>query len=189
MAVSPLDEAVGGHLADLGEGAEPGEGGVTLEIDIVEQALKNIPGSKPQSQFVGMTKNQGGKVELTSTDLRKEQRVAGRKKRDPFPDWASVLREAATNADVTRVCLDRRRLQALLKAVDDASGRADQEAVVYIEVGGDTDAVLLRAENRVTGQRVVGMMSPMQTRGKWLRPSAWERRVLGRGPKKKRSEE
>ena len=184
LAVSPINPDMV-SFPDVGDQADPGEDGVSLDPITVEQALKNIPRGKPEIALAAMTRNSKGKVELTTTDLRQEQRVAGQRKREPFPDWKSTLRSAAAKATQTRICLDRKRLAALLKTLDEASGSRDQEAVVYLELGGETDAIILRAENRMTGQRVVGMMTPMNTRGRWLRPTPWERGVLGRDAKRK----
>jgi len=183
ISISPVDQKLTSFPA-VGGFSEPGEDGVTLDPETVDQVLRNLPKGRPEMCLAAMTQNSKGQVELTTTDLRQTQRVVGQRRRERFPEWKSVLREAAGKARKTRICLDRKKLMSLLATIDTACGRG-ADSVVYLELGEEGDAVLLRAENRMTGQRIVAMMSPINTRGRWLRPSRWERRVLGRDAKRK----
>ncbi len=187
LAVEPVNrERV--PFPDLGEEADPGQGGLSLPPDIVQKAIRNLPkSSRPEMQYALMTRIRDGKAELATTDLNEEQRIAGRVRRERFPHWQGILASAAANT-TSRVCVDRRRLAALLRTLDDACGSKEPDAPVFIEIGGEKDAIIIRSVNRMTGQRVVGMLAPLATGGRWLKLSIWERLVLGRKLRKKEDE-
>lgn len=183
IAVEPVNEDRV-TFPDVGQGVALGENGVSLDPDTVRKAIRNLPKrSRQETQFAALTRNDN-RVELTTTDLNQEQRVSGRPRRERFPQWEGILQKAAGRT-TTRVCIDRRRLAMLLRTLDAASGKREVDAPVFLEVGGEEDAILMRTVNRSTGQRVIAMLAPLNVSGRWLLPSKWERKVLDRGPKKK----
>ncbi len=176
VAVSPVREK-DAHFP-IEEHASPPSGGTCVDLDIVVQATKNLPRDRrPITQFAALTRCDD-QVEFTTTDLRKTQRVGAAPVRDLFPNWRKALAHALRRAKKTRICVDRKRLQALLKTLDAAAGEGDVDSPVFIEVGEEKDALVLRAESPNTGQRIVAMLTPLDTKGEWLKRNKWERRIL-----------
>jgi hypothetical protein len=184
MAVEPTDRAVT-PFPEMGAEADPGDGGVSLDLDIVDQAIKNLPKAHHGLQYALMTRSDS-RVELTATDMKTEKRIAGIPRRHKFPDWKSLFRKAAVKTRKARICLDRNMLADLLRTIDAACGGKGSDPEVYLEVGDQLDSVILRAENRSTGQRIVAALAPLNNRGQWMVANRWERDVLGRQIKEKR---
>ena len=186
MAVEPVDPNRV-HFPDVGEVAEP-VGGVTVPAEIVAQATKNLPADKRSSlQHVAMTRCDDRKVEFTSTDMTKEQRVAGAPMRDKYPSWRDVLRKAKSEARSGSVCLNRGDLRQMLDALEKSCPDPGGESPVFIEFGGEHDGIIMRSANYETGQHAVGFVMPLDTGGKWLKLSAWERRIFLAGAKRRKS--
>jgi len=179
LAVEPVDaERV--RMPDVGERVTVGEQGITLPLEIAEQALKNLPAEKkrPAMQYAIMTDRPDGKAELTTVDMSKEQRVASEPKRDRFPLWRNLLRKAFGKAKVTQVCVNRQTLLGLLKVMEQACPDPTGDNAVFINIGGETDQMVLRSINYATNQRAVAMVSPLNTHGEWLEESSWEQSIL-----------
>lgn len=177
LAVEPAN-AGQVHFPDVGGDASIGPEGVNVPSDIVHRVRRNIPRDKRVSlQHCAMTRNDE-KVEFTTTDQRKEQRVACSPVQGEYPRWKSVLRKARQKADRGRICVNRRALRSLLEAMDAACPDKAGDHAIFIEVGGERDSLVLRAVNHETGQHAVGMVSPLDTGGRWLKPSKWEQGVL-----------
>ncbi len=173
IAVSPVDAESSHFPLDLH--VEPPSGGVCVELDIVEQAIKNLPkDSRPHTQYAAMTRCDDAEVEFATTNLRKTQKVASAPLRDRFPDWRGSIAGARGMARVGRVCLDRRRLISLLRTLEAAAG---EEEAVFIEIGDENDAILIRTQNPETKQRIVARMQPLDTRGGWLKRNKWEKGI------------
>lgn len=184
IAVEPVSEEI--KFPDVGADATPGEKGVNVMPETVELVIRNLPkGKRPEMMFAVLTKNDDGQVELTSTDMQHTLRTQGHVQRASFPEWQGVLQTAAAKGK-TRICVDRRTLAGLLSTIDEACGGSkDGNPVVFLEVGGEHDPMLVRAVSPLTGQRIVGVSMPIDTHGRWLSLSRWERRVLGRRLKPK----
>lgn len=178
MAVSPVD-AKRVHFPDVGEQATPGPNGVSIPLDLLDRAIKNLPKDKRVSlQNVAMTKNRDPrKVELTCTDMRHEQRVAGQPKSEPFPLWKQVMRRVRGTGGV-KICLNRKDLIQLLTALEAAAPDKGGENPVYIEINPSCVGMVLRCVNRETGQRAVGAITAYNTGGQWLPTDEWEKDVF-----------
>jgi len=157
-----------------------------VPLDLVDKAIKNLPKDKRASlQNVAMTVNRDSrKVELTTTDLRHEQRVAGYPKNEPFPDWKGVLRKIRGEGEPSRLCLNRKDLMDLLSAMDEACPDKGGENPIYLEIHPEGRGLLLRCNNRETGQRAVGGVTAYKIGDHWLPMDPWERRVFQRKIKK-----
>ena len=178
MAVSPVNED-NVHFPFDGAQAEPFAEGVSVELDIVDQAVRNLPRDKRMSlQHVAMTRCDNLKVEFTTVDMRKEQRVAGAPVREEFPQWKTIMREARARAVHGRLCINRRDLMQLLDAMDQACPDPG-EAPLFIELGGELDGIILRSQNYETAQQAIGFIMPLNTNGKWLGENAWVDATLG----------
>ena len=185
LVVGPVDEERV-HYPDVGKTAEPGAGGVTVEVGIVDQAAKNIPRDKRISlQHVAMTERSKTKVKFTTVDPVKEQHVSGRPMDGTFPNWAKSIQDARSSDLVGRVCLNRRDLVEMLKAIEVACSDKGDEHPVYIEFRGESDQVVLRSINYATGQMAVGLIAS-KTKEKWLQSNPWERKTFARSAKRKR---
>ena len=176
LAVGPVDESRV-HFPPVEGNASPPSAGVSVALDIVDDAVRNLPKDKRMSiQHAKMTRCTEEKVEFTTVSTRKEKRVAGRPRRERFPDWKGIVKKARDGATVGRVCVNRRDLVELLSAMDEAAGEYD-EGAVFVEFGGEDNALLFRAVNPRTGQHVVGMTMPMRTGGQWVKTDSWEQEV------------
>jgi hypothetical protein len=60
-------------------------------------------------------------------------------------------------------------LQALVDACPDAG-----DAPIYLEIGS---GIVMRATNRQTNQRVVGVAAPYATGGQWMERDEWEKTI------------
>ena len=180
MAVSPPKKASTKKFPDVGEPqARPPESGVGVPTKTVASALKNLPTDKrPQLQFVQMTQCSPTRVELMTTDGDRTAKVGARPVIGRFPKWRSILTKARERKVKARICIDRQRLVALLQAIDKAAPDPGDLNPTYIEIGGENEPIYVRAENSETRQRVVGIVTPIDTQGKWIKTSKWEKRMV-----------
>jgi len=178
LAVSPANSAEANFPYE-GEQAEPFAEGVSVELDIIEDAVRNLPKDRrPSLQHVAMTQCDATQVELTTIDMRKTKRVSGAPIREEFPHWKTILRKAHASNRVGKICINRRELTSLLNAMDEACPDPG-ETPVFIEFGGETDGVILRAISYESGQHAVGFIMPLNTGGKWVQEDSWVDGVLG----------
>jgi hypothetical protein len=185
VVVEPVPSHV--RFPELSGGAVPGEGGVSVDLEIVEEVIRNVPKGKPEMAFAVMTRNDE-KVEFASFNLQMERRVAGAPKESRFPAWRSIIKEHSKPGSI-RIALYRKRLIELLQMMDAAAGSGDSaNSVVQLEISGPKDGVTLLSFNPYTRQTIAALMLPIDTSGKWLPLSKWMRRLLGRKRKKKVSE-
>jgi hypothetical protein len=178
MAVGPVD-ASRIHFPDVGEQASPTGSGCSIALDLLEKVIKNLPKDKRTSlQNVAMTKGRDPrKVELTTTDMRHEQRIAGFPKQEPFPDWKAVLRRVRGSCG-QKICVNRKDLIELLKALEEACPDRGGDNPVFIEIHPDGKGMALRCVNRETGQRAIGGITAYNTGDQWLPTDEWERKVF-----------
>jgi len=161
----------------VGPQSTPGGLGVVLGIEFVNRALKNLPKDKRISlQHVAMTKSRdAAKTEFTCvTGGGQERRVADYPKPDSYPDWQSVVR-TVRGEDPVKVCVNRRDLIDLLKALESACPDKGDENPVYMELGR---GITLRCFNRETGQHAIGAINAFNTRGDWMKMDEWELSVF-----------
>jgi len=183
MAVGPADEDRV-HFPDVGTRATPGGKGIVLSVDFVNEALKNLPKDKRISlQHTAMTQGRDPvKTEFTCvTAGGRERKVADYPKRERYPDWKEVARKVRGTEPV-KVCLNRRDLIDLLKALEAACPDKGDENPVFVEIG---KGVVLRCFNRETGQHALGAINAFNTRGQWMEQDTWEDSIFTSAPKKK----
>lgn len=177
MAVGPVDPSRV-RFPTVDGGAEPGPEGVGLPIDVAKQAIRNLPRDKrPSLQHAALTVVSPARVELTTVDTAKEQRVSGPPLRGRFPEWRSVVAGARRRATAARVCVNRRDLMKLLDAFDAACGDGE-DGPAFLEIGGDGAALVMRGQNLTTRQHAVAVLAPYDTGGRWLEEDEWERGLL-----------
>lgn len=187
MAVEPAPKL---YFPDVGVEPEIPDQGLTVPLQVIDKALSNLPKDKraaTQQAAITQTGEEGGTggvsgvsgvVELTTVSKSTVDRVAGNVVRQKFPEWEGVLREARERADTTRVCVNRRDLIQLLQAMERACPDPGNKNAVFIELGGQTDPLLVRAMNLQTGQHAVGLMSPLDTHGDWMPANKWEKKLF-----------
>ncbi len=175
VAVGPAKPET--HFPDVGKRATPGHVGVVLKPDFVAEVETIIPKDKRVSlQHVAMTVGADPtKTEFTTIDKSgRVRRVAEHPKKDRVFDWRSVVKKALTpkaGGSVTRVCVGRKALLEVLKTMCDACPD-NTDAAVFIEIGS---GMVLRAVNRETGQRVVGVASARVSGEGWPEKDVWEK--------------
>ena len=69
----------------------------------------------------------------------------------------------------------------MLEALDKACPDPSKKNVVFMEVGGEQDPILLRALNLGTGQQAVGLVNPIDTGGMWISEDPWEEELYASG--------
>ncbi len=177
MAVGPVGVGDAQSMPTLSDEVLPEK---AFGIDPTDAATvrKALPkGSKSAGLgYAALTRDDEHAVGLTVVNLDQQHEVVSKKARAPFVPWKESLLLAKRKANQGRVCLTRKQLMKLLKAMDQASG--DPEGVVFIEFGGPTDDVLLRSASVETGQHVVGMITAVDTKDHWLKPDAWEKSIM-----------
>jgi len=176
MAVGPAPKAPEG-LPVLKQEEDPKESfGINPEdADTVRKALPK--GSKSAGLgYAIVTSDSTHAVGLMAHNAENAHGIVCNKSRAPFVEYKPALLRAKRKAKQGRVCVTRKQLLKLLKAMDSAGG--DPEGVVFIEFGSETDDVLLRSASVETGQHIVGMITAVDTRGHWLAPDAWEKSIM-----------
>ncbi|MBW7990024.1 MAG: hypothetical protein FVQ84_08425 [Planctomycetes bacterium] len=185
MAVGPIDmdrTAFPENIKRV-EADELGENGVSVPVDLVETAIRNLPRDKRVGiQNVAMTECNERMVEFTSIDTRKRQRVASRPVVETFPKWKEVFKEVKSKAKSGKICVSRKDLISLLTAIDQSCD--DGSDAVFIEFGGMDDGILLRCLNSMSNQHVLGVVLPYDTDGKWIRGDLWEKGAILPSPKR-----
>lgn len=165
LAVGPAKAET--HFPDVGPQATPGAQGIVLPIELVTKAESIIPKDKRISlQHIAMTVGQEpGQTEFTSVDKTgMRQRVALRPKNERYPEWKKVVAKALERADgvgALRVCVSRKTLLGVLQALVDACPDAG-DAPIFLEIGS---GIVMRATNRQTNQRVIGVAASYATNG------------------------
>lgn len=179
LAVGPAKAET--HFPDVGPRGRPGAQGMVLKPDFVAEVETIIPNDKRVSlQHVALTVGSDpSKTEFSTIDKSgRVRRVAEWPKRDRFPPWREVVRKALARRDGTpavRVCVGRKSLLNVLKALVDACPDAGDSAV-FLEIGS---GVVLRAQNKETGQHVVGVAAAFNVGDKWMAQDEWERSING----------
>ena len=194
LAVSPADEDRV-QFPDVGPRGEPGEDGLFLRKELVQDVLKNMPKDKRVSaQHAALTLGRSaGKVEFTTvTAGGLEKRVAGIPKRDQYINWKAIVRKArepdpanvdrAEAGEPMRVCVSRKDLMSLLKTMEQACPDKGGDSPVFIEIGR---GMVMRSRNRDTGQHVLGVAVPYRLKGQdWLEEGGWEKGIFNEDKKR-----
>jgi hypothetical protein len=174
MAVAPVvPERAAAFPRVEDEEAEPGPTGVGVSLSTVADASKAIPKADkhPSLGYVQVTRCDAREVELMATDGVRKRKVSGMPMRGGFLPWRQMLRTAREGKAAVRVCVDRLSLIRLLKAFPPDPGNRNP---VFLEMRGDGRPIVARAVSVGTGQRVMGMVNPLDAAGQWLNEDGWE---------------
>ncbi len=177
MAVEPVPKD---SFFPIEDQDEPPDEGVSIPLHLVEQVRKNLPRDKrPVMQQAAITKCSEDRIEITTISKTDQRTVSGRPLLQQFPRWREVFAEARRSARRTRVCVSRKDLMQMLEAHDKACVDPSGKNVVFMEIGGECDPMLLRSVNLATGQHAVGIVNPMDTGGGWIKEDPWETELYG----------
>lgn len=186
IACEPLPVEI--RFPDVGRDVvNPPQEGVSVSLHVVEQALKNMPGSATQ-QFAALTDCDEERIGFTTVDRQKEQSVAGPPVPQKYPLWRRVF-SRAWRKTTHRICFTRKHLLSLLKMLDDATGDKSNSALVFISLGNETDTAVFRVMNYGTGQRIIGVLRPVDVGEDWMQQSTWESRVVKTMVEKRRRDQ
>ena len=181
LAVGPPDpvRVAAFPSVDHDEPAIPKDG-IGVSLGTVADVRRNLPTDRRIAlQQAAVTRCDHARVEILTTDGIKSRTVSSAPMRGTFPKWRRLLAEERRKATTARVCVNRRELISLLKAIDEACPDRGHFSPVFLEIGGRNDGLVLRAQNYETKQRAIGMIMPTTVRGDgWLDESAWERGVF-----------
>lgn len=196
MAVEPVTEEPQA-MPEFEDEQEAPPQGLGIMPGVVDKVLRNIPKGNLGLElgYAVLTHHdvENREVSMATTNLNQTQVTEGKLSPAPFPEWKGVLR-AAKKAQVqsgggVRVCIDRRALINLLKAMDKACPDPDNAVFIEFAPEAEKQGLMLRAESVQTGQHCIGYLLPLDTQGEWLLMNKWERKVLARSAKRRKRKE
>lgn len=179
IAVAPVKEDVKHKIQNII--TEAGAGGMTISADTVRHILKDMPADK---QFGGLLEHcniekiNDEECRITLTDGKRKRNIVGkiyRREYVPYRPLFKVAMEVCVNGTSRRIVLNLKRLLLLLQTIEKVAPDTSGDSPVWIEFT-DSDYIIVRGINMITGQRAIGVMSSFTgTEGKWLEPDEWER--------------
>lgn len=165
-----------------GERIRVGVSGMILTREAVEEALKGLGRGKGlRLMHVALTKVKDVlRVGLTSINGRGDTLTgSSRPKDEVYPPWRKIVRKLGRKKAV-QVCVSRKDLGLLISAMEAACPDGSGLSPVFIEVSEDGRGLVLRGVNKETGQHALGVMTTIDTKGKWMIRDEWEKRVFGK---------
>ena len=199
LVVSPVSEEIKLKLKNVV--AEKGAGGISVSSDTVRSILKSIP---PDRQFKGLLEHcnieptEGGEALITMSDGKRKKHITGKLYPRGFLPWETMMKDAMQSCEDNgksvkegnnaiggnmRLVLNLKRLTLLLTTIEKVAPDTSGDNPVWIEFT-KSNYIVIRGLNMITGQRVVGVMSPYEgAEGKWLELDEWEKTFV-KGNKK-----
>jgi hypothetical protein len=190
LAVSPVIPKVREKAKAVLVNEKPLDRDFAVSSETAKEVGKTMP---RDTMFSGLlehcdVEDRGQSAMFTFSDGKRLKTLEGKKHSGEYIDFmewiGSALRHAADIDDTaTRVVVNRRRLMALLKAVDTICPDSAGEVPVYLEFTSQ-DEIILRCENPASGQRVLGVMGTYTgVEGKWPELGDWEKSFIKREAK------
>lgn len=180
LAVEPNPQDAGDY-PDLVPPAEIPKAGICIPGDVAKEATHNMPknGSKPilrnalvtvaeLPSGVGTSDSKPGKIELTTTDLRRNRKIGGEVPNVQFPRWKEMVpapRDKAVTVTLGLPLLEK--LVKTLKAVQNPESSA-----VTFEVE-DAEKLIVVSGSAGPGRRFLGVIAPVKVRMA-SEPNDWE---------------
>jgi hypothetical protein len=172
FAVSPLNPA----KVTLPPGETLVAGDVSLPLDAVRGAMKNLDKGKGPLEFAALTRKDD-LIELTTWGMQGRNRTTGLPVPRKFPRWKEIFARVLNRKVKARVCISRARLMDILKMMDKACPDKSGENLVFIEMGEEVEEIVLRGINTKTKQVVLGIIKPLDLQGKWFPRTDWEDKI------------
>lgn len=182
MAVSPADTERAAFPEEVCDPLSPPRSGFLIPLDLVAKVLKNMSKVKRlHLMHVCMSRIKDiHRVAFTSVDEKGDTTTtSGFPRTDPFIKWKSVVTGVHKDCSM-RVAVNRTDLVALLKSLESACPAKGDIAPLYLEVGDG--GMVLRGQNFDTGQRAIGVITSLDTKGKWLDYGTWETQLFHTAP-------
>jgi len=187
MAVGPCDkeDKTVSFPETVGEQMNPGDRGLVMPLDVIERTQKYMTkGKSSLLNHVAMTKvDDPARIGFTSINQKGDPTTtASLPKHETYPDWKNVVRKinGSDEKDSTslKVCVNRKDLIELLKALESACPNKADANPVFIEVSQNSGGMILRCLNHDTQQHAIGAINAYNTKGQWLQHDNWEREVF-----------
>lgn len=174
LAVSPTNEERSQFPEEVCEPLEPPARGFMIPVDLVRKIQKNMSKVKKlHLMHLCMTRLRDiHRVGFTTVDEKGDPTTTGGfPRQDPFIQWRNVVHGVHKGCTL-KVAVNRTDLVTLLRAMDTACPGKGDIAPLYVEVG--EGGMVIRGQNFDTEQTAVGVITSLDTRGKWLPWSKWE---------------
>jgi len=181
LAVGPPDaERIAAFPSTDHEEPELPEDGIGVNLKTVADIKRNLPAEKRIAlQQTAITRCDQEQIDLLMTDGTQAKILSTAPMRGKFPYWKQLISSARGRATKARICVNRRLLIKLLRALDEACPDRGNFTPVFLEIGDREDALILRSQNYETRQRAVGLLVPTAIKDNgWLDESEWEQEVF-----------
>jgi len=175
VAVSPVGSEVKGKLPLEESRLKEGSEGITISAEFIREVLKNMP---KDTMFGGLLEHcdidRSGAVRLN--DGKRQRLLKGRLYDRDYVGFEEVFSRKRSGG--VRVVVNLKRLLLMLSVISKVCPDSSEETPVFLEFTEQND-IVVRAENRKTGQRVIGIAKSYKSvEGKWLKSNLWEK-LLG----------
>lgn len=156
----------------------PGENGVNIPINVVDEVFKQVKRTKDikmQNTFL-----QDKEFNIQREDAGLPTRFGYEPNKDNFPGYKYLFDQMQGEI---KFAVNRKCLLQLLQTMEDACPSKGAVGNVFMEIKKDGSGMMLRSENFDTGQRAIGVIGKADVR-EWLKLSKWEESLLGKIKKK-----
>jgi hypothetical protein len=165
---------------------EPLKERIILNAEGAQQVFKAI---QPDKLFRGTLEHAALTLQIdlqgVLCEVRDGQRTHTlnlRRIRQDFGEWRSLFRETYSNRKpLNEIVFNRKRLGAALAAIEAACRYDGSFSPLFAECAAG-NRMLWRAQNELTGQRVLVLFTHAEINEKWPELDAWEQ-MLAKGPK------
>jgi len=160
------------------EPCNPPQQGLAFAPEVIDVLLKQI-GRATKAPFVCLSKHiDPNRVGFTTVNDRADPTThAATPRRGKWPNWREFFQGFRKRKRV-RICINRKDLIHLLKAMEAACPDKGGINPIYIEVDEDGKHLFGRCENFETDQRAIGAINAYDTSGiGWLKQTKWERSI------------
>jgi len=190
LAVGPIDaERASKFPSGDHPEVDPPPEGIGISPKLAATVDRGISSKHAALQFAQLTRCDDLRVEMMTTDAIGYTLHGDPPARRRFADWRAAVAAVRGRAGVGRVVLELNGLIRVLTAVREATRDIGKQVPLYIEFGGQDDAVVIRTHNYVGNQRVLGLATPLRLPEgmTWLEPDDWERSIGGAPSRRRRS--
>lgn len=155
----------------------------TVSSESVKEVLKNIP---KDTLFHGLLEycdfNNGI---FNINDGKRKKKIESKMYPKQYINYKKAFK-LANHKQKQRIVLNRKRLMKLLQVMDKVCPDGTGDSPVYIEFT-ENNNIILRAINRVNGQRCISLMSSYKgVESNWLEVDEWETKLIKKKIAKKK---
>lgn len=175
IAVSPVPESIRKKLKAIEY-----EDGAIESLNITSETAKKIVQKiPPDKKFNGLLEHtdievDDGKVKFNFRDGARYDFTEGKINPMPYAQYKRLYQRALSSRRDIQLVVNAKRLIPLLETLKKVSKDDSDFSPLFIEFTEEKD-IIIRMENRQTGQRCIGLMwSYKGNEAKWLEPDQWE---------------